>query len=195
MGSMKHTDALSLLFPLADAVGIAFKPWRDANGFWHVSMAGVSKWDFTLFPGADLPLNVQTLGSYIRESVSSVFCSIVGDLYLYAYYLKSNDKVTVVLLDGSKFYKLGKKGNGTKYDVADIAFDYPPEYFLKWSKQAQVGAYQRFRNTKEWGPVDVSDLVNGQNGNAIPGVSEAGDIVGGEVQPSSSTKGGSGKNP
>lgn len=175
---MKHIDVLSILFPLADAVGITLKPWKDANGYDHVSLAGVKKWDFPLFPGVDLPLNVQVLGSYVREDTSAVFCSILGDLYIYAYYLRSTDKVTVVLLNGNKFYKIVKRGNGTKYDVADVAFDYPPSYFVKWSKLAQVGAYARPRNTREWGPINVDSVDNGQVGNPLNGSVQANQVSG-----------------
>lgn len=158
---------VALLYPIADVLGIPLRPWKDANSRYHVSVGGKNTWDFEISPGITIPLDVQVLGSYIREGVIGVFTHVIGDLYLYAYYLQHKDSVTVLILDGSKFDKI--KHGTAKYDVADKSFDYPPSYFIDWSKPAQKGAYRRHRNDTKWSAVDVGDLDNGQSAKPVSG--------------------------
>jgi|PlaIllAssembly_1097288.scaffolds.fasta_scaffold97037_2 hypothetical protein len=188
-----NTSLISLLFPIADSLGISLRPWKDANNFYHVSTVEKNTWDFEISPGITIPLDVQTLGSYIREGAVGVFCHVIGDLYLYAYYLQHQDAVTILILDGSKFYKI--KNHIAKYDVADKAFDHPPSYFVDWSKPAQKAAYRRSRTAKQWSAIDVGDLDNGQSAKPVSGANSLLGNVGDTASDSTDNKAGVGGEP
>lgn len=176
---------LSLCFPLADTLSITLKPWQDANSYWHLTADTKNSWDYEIAPGVEIPVNVSVQGSYLREGVSSILVHVIGDLYLYVYYLAHTDKITVLVLDGGKFNKLKvqhpRPGQyASKYDVADKAFDYPPSEFIEWAKPAVKGKYRKPRTSKEWGKLDdLSDLDNGQAGNPSGGDKEPSIAVGG----------------
>ena len=51
-----NTSLISLLFPIADSLGISLRPWKDANNFYHVSAVEKNTWDFEISPGITIPL-------------------------------------------------------------------------------------------------------------------------------------------